>query len=107
MPWAVLGLVFYTLGYPAFLAQVRSRSGIPGGVFVGHDSFRPPHALLHLQLLWRNREIIMTDQILRAKGSGLDRLTNPVAYDFRRRYGRSYYQFRPDYAYFWILFIFC
>ena len=58
------------------------------------------------QLLWRNREVVMTDQLLRAKGSGLDRLTNPVAYEFRRKYGRSYYQFKPDYAYFWILLIF-
>jgi hypothetical protein len=41
---------------------------------------------------WRNREAVMTDQLLRAKGSGTDRLTNPVAYDFRRRYGRSYYR---------------
>ena len=48
----------------------------------------------------------MTDQLLRAKGSGTDRLSNPVAYDFRRRYGRSYYQFKPDYAYFWVLLIF-
>lgn len=44
------------------------------------------------QMLWRNREVVMTDQILRAKGSGMDRLSNPVAYDFRRRYGRSYYR---------------
>lgn len=48
----------------------------------------------------------MTDQLLRAKGSGLDRLTNPTAYDFRRMYGRSYYQFKPDYAHFWIILIF-
>ena len=48
----------------------------------------------------------MTDQLLRAKGSGTDRLTNPVAYEFRRKYGRSYYQFKPDYAHYWILLIF-
>ena len=44
------------------------------------------------QILWRNREAVMTDQLLRAKGSGVDRLSNPIAYDFRRRYGRSYYR---------------
>ena len=28
---------------------------------------------------WRNRELIMEDQLLRAKGVGWDRLTNPNA----------------------------
>jgi hypothetical protein len=56
LPYAILGIIFYSVGYPAFIAN----------------------------LLWRNREIVMTDQLLRAKGSGLDRLTNPTAYDFRR-----------------------
>ena len=23
LPWAILGIIFYTIGYPAFLAQVR------------------------------------------------------------------------------------
>jgi len=74
MPVAVLGFVFYTAGYPVGL----------------------------LAWLVRSRELVMEDQLLRAKGVGNDRLTNPRAYDFRRRYQRSYYQFKPDFAYYWI-----
>ena len=76
LPWAVVALFVYVLGYPALLAT-------------------------HL---WRNRELCMEDQLLRAKGVGDDRLTNPHGYEFRRRYSRSYYQFKPD-CFFWILFI--
>jgi hypothetical protein len=67
MPWSIIGFVCYTFGYPAFLAFT----------------------------IWRNRELIMEDQLLRAKCVGNDRLTNPHAYDLRKRYARSYYQFRP------------
>jgi len=77
LPIAVVGFIVYTAGYPVGM----------------------------LTLLWRNRETVMEDQLLRAKGVGFDRLTNPRAYDFRRRYQRSYYQFKPDYAYFWIVVI--
>ena len=76
IPWAVLGLLVYSVGYPAFIGYT----------------------------LIRNRELIMEDQLLRAKGVGSDRLTNPHAYDLRKRYSRSYYQFRPD-NFFWILII--
>ena len=58
---AIIGLVVYTVGYPAFLAQ----------------------------LLYRNRELAMEDQLLRAKGVGSDRLTNPHAYEFRKVRGGS------------------
>jgi hypothetical protein len=44
----------------------------------------------------------MEDQLLRAKGGGDDRLTNPHALHMRQRYGRTYYQFRPD-RYYWQL----
>jgi hypothetical protein len=77
LPYAAVGLVVYTAGYP-----------------IG--------ALLHLL---RHRELVMEDQLLRAKGVGEDRLTNPHAYDFRKRFGRMYYQFAPDVAPFWVVVI--
>jgi hypothetical protein len=49
--------------------------------------------------LYRNAEKMMEDQLLRAKGVGDDRLTNPNAFTLRQTYGRMYYQFKPDY--FW------
>ena len=53
-------------------------------------------------MLWRSRERIMEDQLLRAKGAGSDRLTNPHAYELRKSFSRVYYQFKPDYV-FWSL----
>jgi hypothetical protein len=44
----------------------------------------------------------MLDQLLRAKGVGDDRLTNPQAFTLRMTYGRQYFQFKPD-VYYWIL----
>jgi hypothetical protein len=38
----------------------------------------------------------MEDQLLRAKGTGNDELTNPNAYRFRKSFGRSYYQFKAS-----------
>ncbi len=69
---AVASLVVYVAGYPLAMA-------------VG---------------LWRNRELIVEDQLLRAKGVGNDRLSNPSAYSLRRMYSRVYYMWKPDY-YFW------
>jgi len=74
MPGAVICLIGYTFGYPAFLAG----------------------------LFYFRREVIMEDQLLRAKGQGDDHLTNPHAYPMRKAFGRAYYQFKPDY-YFWVL----
>ena len=76
LPWSIIGLIVYTLGYPTFLAS-------------------------HW---WRNRELVMEDQLLRAKGLGEDRLTNPHAYTLRKAFGRTYFQFRPDVS-FWIIVI--
>jgi hypothetical protein len=76
MPAAIAGLVIYSFGYPAFISYV----------------------------LFTNKENVMLDQILRAKGTGDDRLSNPVSFDLRQAYGRQYFQFKPDY-YFWILVI--
>jgi hypothetical protein len=44
----------------------------------------------------------MLDQLLRAKGTGDDRLSNPSSFELRQAYGRQYFQFKPD-QYFWIL----
>lgn len=38
----------------------------------------------------------MEDQLIRAKGAGDDKLTNPHALHLRRRYGRTYYQVSED-----------
>jgi hypothetical protein len=74
LPWALAGLGVYALGYPYFIART----------------------------LWRNAELVMEDQLLRAKGVGNDRLTNPHALDLRQRFGRSYFQFKPT-RYLWAL----
>jgi hypothetical protein len=71
---AILGLAAYTVGYPAFVAHK----------------------------LYKYRELVMEDQLLRAKGTGNDRLTNPHALHFRQMYGRSYFQFKPDW-YMWVV----
>ena len=76
LPWAIIGLIVYTAGYPLAVAW-------------------------HL---FRNRELIMEDQLLRAKGAGEDRLTNPHAYEFRKRYAVLYSHFTPD-SFFWVLLI--
>ena len=77
LPFALGGLGFYALGFPAWIGR----------------------------LLYHNRELVMEDQYLRAKGVGHDRLTNPHALDFRQTFGRTYFQFRPEWC-MWILAIF-
>jgi hypothetical protein len=62
LPWSLVGLAVYTVGYPAFVLY---------------------------WVLYRNRFLIMEDQLLRAKGVGNDRLTNPHALDFRRMFGHA------------------
>jgi len=74
LPYAVAGLIVYAFGYPAFIGWI----------------------------LYKNRELCMLDQLLRAKGTGDDRLSNPNAFELRMTYGRQYFQFKPD-QYFWIL----
>jgi len=68
LPFALVALLIYVLGYPIILAL----------------------------LFWRKRELMMEDQILRAKGMGDDPLTNPHALDVRRTFGRIYYAFKPS-----------
>jgi hypothetical protein len=74
LPYAIGGLAVYVCGYPAFIGYT----------------------------IYKNRELCMEDQILRAKGVGNDKLTNPHAFELRNTYGRSYFQFKPDWC-LWIL----
>jgi len=48
--------------------------------------------------LYVNRERIMEDQLLRAKGVGEDRVTGPNTYEMRKAFGGLYFQFKPDYC---------
>ena len=73
---SIIGLIAYTAGYP----------------------------LLAAGLLLRHRQVFMEDQLLRAKGVGDDRLTNPHAYELRKRYSVLYSHFTPD-TFYWVLVI--
>jgi hypothetical protein len=76
IPYSVLALCIYTLGFPAALGW----------------------------LLYTHRLPIMFDQLLRAKGQGQNRFQNPYAYSIRKSYSRLYYQFKPNF-FFWSLVI--
>ena len=69
---AIASLIVYVVGYPVALGL----------------------------LLWKKRELIIEDQLLRAKGTGDDRLTNPNAYALRRSLSSVYYQWKPS-VYWW------
>jgi hypothetical protein len=75
-PWAVFFFLFYSCGYPALVGFI----------------------------LWRGRESAKEDQLLRANGTGATRKTNPNCFDFRKRYHKLYYNFKPDFVW-WILVI--
>lgn len=45
MPWAILGIIFYTVGYPAFIAQVSGRGWIIDVDRRGRESARTCTAL--------------------------------------------------------------
>ena len=74
MPVALFYLFLYTIGYPAVVAYI----------------------------VFRYRLRIMEDQVLVTKDTGDTRASNPHCYDFRKKYQKLYYQFRPD-CYFWVL----
>ena len=78
LPWAVLGILCYTLGYPIGL----------------------------MILFWRNRVRIQRDQYLRACGKGDKREKNDLfnVYNIRKRYSALYYQFKPR-CYYWAVVI--
>eukprot|EP00937_MAST-01D_sp_MAST-1D-sp2_P003135 g3135.t1 len=76
LPWAIVFFSFYTLGYPAIVGLI----------------------------LFKNKERVKEDQLLRALGSGDTRATNPNCHDFRKRFSRLYFHFKPHHFY-WILVI--
>jgi len=76
LPWAIIFFCAYTLGYPGIVAFI----------------------------LFRNAERVKEDQLLRANNTGDDRGSNPNCYDFRKRFSRLYFHFKPHH-YYWILII--
>ncbi|CAE7568000.1 unnamed protein product, partial [Symbiodinium sp. KB8] len=74
LPWAVIGLLLYVIGFPAGVTY----------------------------LLRKHRDMVIEDQLLRARATGEDRATNPRCYDFRKKYSRLYFRFKPMYASYWI-----
>jgi len=73
LPWAIIALCVYSVGYP----------------------------LVCILVLWRHWSVIYFDQLLRAKGTGDTESSNPHL-DIRHRFGRVYFFFKPTRAY-WIL----
>jgi len=73
-PGAVAAAFFYIVGYPLLVAYI----------------------------IYTNRFLAAEDQLIRAKGVGDDKLTNPRAYVLRKRFSRVYYQFKPTFV-FWVL----
>jgi len=53
----------------------------------------PGLALWHLR---KNKEAVLHDQLLRAKGTGDDRLSNPKYYDWRRAWSKLYSNYIPS-----------
>jgi hypothetical protein len=78
LPQATLTFLAYTVGYPMLVAFI----------------------------LLKNSERVKEDQLLRARDTGTSRATNPNCHDFRKRFSRLYYQFKPHH-YYWILVILC
>jgi hypothetical protein len=78
VPWAVIFFCSYSLGYP----------------------------ILVYTILRKNKDLLKEDQLLRAKGLGDDRKSNPHAYEVRKRYHKLYYHFKPGKTY-WITYIIC
>jgi hypothetical protein len=78
VPWAVIFFCAYSLGYP----------------------------LIIFTILRKNKDLIKEDQLLRAKDLGDDRVSNPNAYEVRKRYHKLYYHFKPGKTY-WITYIIC
>ena len=76
IPYALGALGFYSLGYPAFCA----------------------YTLLNKN----NAKLAREDQILRADGKGFTKKDNPHCWEFRLRYGKLYYYFKPN-KWYWVL----
>ena len=78
VPYAIIFIIAYTLGFPAIVAFGLLRPG--------------------------NAALIKEDQILRAHDVKDTRKTNPKAHDIRKRYHKMYYHFKPS-KHYWILVI--
>ena len=74
IPTAALLFTLYSIGFPAFVAYI----------------------------LLTNKRACQEDQILRAQKIGNTRASNPYHYEFRKRYARLYYHFKPN-VWYWIL----
>jgi len=93
--------IFWTSPYPDFIKDTsQAKLYFPALIGVIVIMFGYPLTLTYI--LHKNRELLMEDQLLRAKGVGNDKLTNPNALYFRKKFGRSYFQFKPEW-YAWIL----
>lgn len=78
IPHAIVAFCVYTIGFPVFCAFFLFNK--------------------------ENAKKCRKDQILRALGTGHTRPTNPECYDFRKRYHRLYYYYKPD-KWYWMLVI--
>ena len=76
VPFALIAIATYGMGYP---------------LVVGY-------------LIFKNRDLVRQDQLLRALNTGDTKETGKMAYDFRRKYATLYYRFKPR-VYFWVLVI--
>jgi hypothetical protein len=55
--------------------------------------------ILFTVIVIRNRKVIKQDQVLRVLGTGSSRAENPEHHEFRKRYYKLYYRFKPRYHY--------
>jgi hypothetical protein len=74
LPYAIISVFVYLLMYPAIIGTIMAR----------------------------NKDVLKLDQLLYCLGTGDTRATNPKGYEFRRKYRKLYYYFKPD-KWFWIL----
>jgi hypothetical protein len=76
LPYALVSLVVYAIGYPLYVTYV----------------------IMH------NKELIKEDQLLRAMNTGDTRISNPMAYDIRKKFHKLYYHFKPGKVY-WMVYV--
>ena len=76
VPFALTGLIVYSIGFPAFIGYI----------------------------VYRHRDVIVEDQIMRAHGLATTRKMNAAAYHISQRWHKMYYHFKPDKVY-WIVLI--
>ena len=75
---AIACILIYTVGFPVAVAAI----------------------------VWFNRREIVEDQYLRAHHAGDNRISNPNAYDVRKKFQLMYMNYKPKY-YYWMLVILC